>query len=222
MDSKYRVEISIERESLKEIKNHALKMYAFRAVKGPSGGKPLVWYSVENIQETMKIDWDDNFGAFISPNKTSYNICVHGHFATRKTIALGQRMVIDEVGNAIVDTKGEAGTICILSHHNEEYTCGISEHEGPNFNDFCLFPLLQSYLCRITPVAKIALIFSQTTIRTDNVVEKATGPGILIDFTNETERKVEYRHGKWIADTNGSQEAFESGQSLSQFLIIPE
>jgi len=231
MASEYKVNITIDDDSLKTLKADGFNLYAFRAVKGPQNGQPLVWYSrpATKIFASSNISWKVNYGAFVSLSDGKLNVqhtIPNGaEFDTRedKVINLGQKMIVDGSGNVSVTPDGVADTIAITNNNkNEAYVCGISEYKNNAFNPMCAFPLIQNNSDLITPIAQIVLMFATDTVRTATVVERSLGPGIVIDLTSSPERSVSYSvSGTWKADVNGYAENFASDAEMNPFLINP-
>ncbi|MFY1110479.1 MAG: hypothetical protein AB3K77_02150 [Methanosarcinaceae archaeon] len=219
MVDKYQVDISIDDETLAIIENDNLKLYAFRAVKGPSSGKPLVWYSPAKILNGTIISWSVNYGAFHSI--TDLNATAEFHSITSKVIDLGQSMVVNS-GTTDVTNDGTEGTISIVNNDTDDCNCGISEYKDGKFNPMCAFPLRRHFTDEITPLQKVALMLAGPVIKTATVVERSLGPGIVIDLTNNHERTVSYSmDDAWDADTKGDSVEFKSNSKMNPLLINP-
>lgn len=230
MASSYGVEISMDNKVANDLKNKGFKLYAFRAVEGPKGGKPLVWMSTGNYFAKTNIGWEVGYGAFISAQGITSNqeATVHSGMnydsRTDLPIELGQKMVVSEVGAVSVVGEGTKDTISIVDRQNQDYICGISEYKNGAFNPLCAFPLIAGATDLITPISKIVLMFATETVRTATVVEKALGPGITVDLTSTPNRAVYYDPDPakgWSADTQGSAKPFASDADISPLLINP-
>jgi hypothetical protein len=226
--SEYTVNIEMKENTVNELIDGNFQLYAFRAVKGPTGGKPVVWFTTGDILQSTEISWETDYGAFISikgntPGKNGLQISNNAEISSRtdKPIELGQKMVVSEKGKVDV-VEGTPDTISIYNNHDRDYTCGISEKKDDKFNPLCAFPLARTITDLITPISKIALMFATQTVKTATVVEKAIGPGILLDLTAEPSRDISYSlDTKWKADNKGPKTVFNSDDPLNPLLINP-
>jgi len=199
-------------------------------VKGPSkGGKPIVWIvrDGENYGDTMKIQWSENYGAFVSTQETKNK----AHISSRTDMAvnLGGKLIRHPDGHLEVSSDGSEGTISIVNKSLSDVWCGLSEVDNdlpePKFNPICLFGLDRKGTDLITPISRVVLMWAKDTIETATVIEKSLGTGIVVDLTRNNSRALKYDidNAKWDKndETTGYIEAFESDSELSPLLINP-
>ncbi len=88
-------------------------------------------------------------------------------------------------------------------------------------NILCAFPILGSGSARvITPITKIALIFSTEQIATATVITKAMSAGAFIDLTGVDSREVDYSiNDGWNANGGTWLKNFNAFTNLKTLLI---
>jgi hypothetical protein len=185
----YSVEIHMESDTVNQLRDNGFHLYAFRAVYGPSTGKSVVWVVDDDIQNNITITWTFQYGAFISSQSSAAGTIITNR--TDKKTDLGQAFVVDSAGHVNV-VPGTAGVITISNNYSKEYTCGISEYKDGVFNPLCASDLPPDVSCMITPIKKVALMFSTQVIEPATVIEVSVGPGIVIDLTDMNNRDVNF------------------------------
>lgn len=215
----YSITIHMESDTVNTLKDQGFQLYAFRAVKGPSTGKPVVWVVDDDLQNTITIDWTVQYGAFISSQSSAAGTRITNR--TDKKTDLGQAFIVDNAGHVNVGP-GTPGTITIDNEFTKKYTCGISEFKDGVYNPLCAFDVLPKFSDLITPIQQVALMFATPVIKTATVIEVSVGPGIVMDVTDMNDRNVSFDIlSGWKPDTEEGTVHFSSGDPMNPLLINP-
>ncbi len=203
------------------LKEQGYSLYGFKAVQASGGGAPLVWfkYDQDKLLQNTNVEWTESFSAY---NSTS-QIISGGQIRSNNVIDanLDDLITIDLAGNLSHSKRGVKRAISFLNDAAQQFTVGISQLVNGKTNELCAFPILGSQASRvITPITKIALIFSTDTIKTGTVITKAMSSGALIDLTGVGSREVTFdvkegwgpKEGSWLT-------TFEAFTNMSRLLI---
>lgn len=223
MPDVYSIEISMDDDTLEQLKDGKFNLYAFRSVNGPSSGKPVVWkvMNYNMLLNKITIEWTVQYGAFISTEQNVAGTVLKSR--TDKPISLDQKMLVDSNGHISV-VPGVKNTITIDDEYSVKYTCGISEYNNGAFNPLCSFDVNPTYSDMITPIQEVAVMFATDIIKTATVWERSVGPGIVMDVTNydNLTRLVTYSiPDGWHPVTTDGVKFFKSGDDLNPLLINP-
>jgi hypothetical protein len=186
--------LNLTPDTVKGLKNQGYSLYAFKAVKGTSAGAaPTIWFNLakEKLLTETKITWTEQYGGYNSTSQIEPNTVIESSNSVDTN--LGNIIKIDESGNLRQETGGPQGAVSFLNNDIQQFTVGISQVVNGENNILCAFPILGSGGARIiTPIVKIALIFSTAAVKTSTVITKAMSSGAFIDLTGVSSRSVDF------------------------------
>lgn len=197
--------IQIDAADLKALLELGYSLYAFKAVTASGSGEPTVWYKLSGgtLFTTNVLSWSDVYQAYNSTTQIVNNIQISA-LSTIDT-NLGDLVTIDRNSGILSNSaNGSNGNISFLNNAQQEFTIGIKQTINGISNILCAFEIPgNGYMKVITPVPRIALIFSTQQAVTGTVIMKAMSPGALIDFTGSTSRTINYSlTNGWTANGN--------------------
>ena len=221
--SNFSTTVNISPEDVATLKAQGYSLYGFKAVQAVgAGGAPTVWFNLEEkklLTETV-INWEEDYQGYNSTSQISDNVTIHA--SNTVEAELDQRVTIEKgSSNLQVSTNGIEGAISFLNNDDQPFTVGINQMVEGKASTLCAFPILGAGSARvITPIVKIALIFSTEKISTATVITKAMSAGVLIDLTGKSTRSVKYTIDKgWSASGAPWIKNFNAFDNLSSLLI---
>ena len=225
MATAYKITITMTGDTVTTLQTNGYSLYGFRVVSASKGAKPVAWFKGDIFELTNTLAWDEQYEAYTSRNEVASGVKIDTSASypidMAEILEVNNPMGIGEVSH----TGGTEGAICILNKTNQPLTCGISQPapQGGGTNPICAFPLLGTNMDEIVPVEKIFLMFSAKQIDTGVVVEKAFGPGVLIDLTGVDSRAVKYdANAGWSWDGDaGWATVHTATQNLVPLVIQP-
>ncbi len=213
----YTVKITMDADTATGLYNSKYSLYAFKAVTtAVAGGKPTVWFQTMKYSTKTNISWQVQYQAYTSSTEIQPGVTIDASFI--ENINLGQLLTINSgAGTGVVTGGGSPGTISIYNTTNVDFTCGIAQSaNGADGQPMCAFPLIGTEKDVIAPIEKVLLMFATQTVNTGTVIEKAYGPGVLIDLTGAPAnmREVSYKRSfgwdwggyAWASSTEPNQD----------------
>lgn len=214
--------INISPEDVKTLKKQGYSLYGFKSVAASGDGFPTVWFNLpaEKLLGKTKITWEEEFQAYNSTTLIEPKVTIEAS----NTIAtdLGERVTIEKgSGNIESNTDGIIGAVSFLNNDTQQFTVGINQLVNGKSNILCAFPILGAGSSRvITPITKIALIFSTEQIVTATVITKAMSAGAFINLTGTTSRDANYDINEgWSASGGTWLKNFDAFTDLKKLLI---
>lgn len=192
----YAIKITMDQDTANYLYDKKYSLYAFKAVQtSVAGGKPTVWFQTMKYSTKTNITWLVQYQAYTSSSEIKPGVTIDASFTTN--INLGQLLTVNNgTGTGTVTNAGTPGTISIYNTTNADFTCGIAQSaNGADGQPMCAFPLIGQDKDVIAPIEKVLLMFATQTVNTGTVIEKAYGPGVLIDLTGAPGnlREVSYK-----------------------------
>lgn len=214
--------INISPEDVKILKSEGYSLYGFKSVAASGDGSPTVWFNLpaEKLLGKTKITWEEDFQAYNSTTTIAPKIKIEA--SNTINTDLGELVTIER-GSGNLDTSmgGIDGAISFLNNDSQRFTVGINQVVNGKSNILCAFPILGSGSSRvITPITKIALIFSTEQIETATVITKAMSAGAFINLTGVTSRETTYTvNDGWSAGGATWLKNFNAFTDLKKLLI---
>lgn len=215
--------IQVSPDDVAALKQQGYSLYAFKAVAASGSGAPTVWFKLDqdNLLTNNVLSWTEKFQGYNSVTQVGNNVQIIA--SNTINTDLGNLVTIDQdSGNLSNSTDGLPGAISFLNNAKKQFTVGINQMVGGVSNILCAFPILGSGSARvITPITKIALIFSTAEIVTATVITKAMSSGAFIDLTGTTSRTVNFSlTNGWTAASSPSWiSTFNAFTDMSSLLI---
>lgn len=213
----YEVKIKMDLETANYLFERKNSLYAFKAVQtAMAGGKPTVWFQTMRYSTTTNISWQVQYEAYTSSSEIVSGVTIDASFTV--PIDLGQLLTVNSgTGTGVVTNAGSAGTVSIYNATNFDFTCGIAQSaNGATAEPMCAFPLTGTEMDVIAPIEKVLLMFATEAVNTGTVIERAYGPGLLIDLTGApaNTREVTYKKSEgwewggyaWASETAPNQD----------------
>jgi len=192
----YEIDIELLGDTAQALLDGGYSLYAFKAVKGPKGGRPLVWFKTNDFLATVSVRWFEVYGAYISNEQMlKPNVTVKAQKSFPK-LDLGQIVTIkDAGGDGEVSTGGESGAITIANNSGVQFVTGISQqNDDGGVTAMCAFPLHGTDSDVITPIERVILMFATTAVNTGTVIEQAFGKGLMFDMTTKAGAPVSVKY----------------------------
>ncbi|WP_051662733.1 hypothetical protein [Flavobacterium sp. KJJ] len=218
----FKTTINISPDDVAKLKSLGYSLYGFKSVAASAGGSPTVWFHLpkEKLLGQTEITWEEEFQAYNSTTTIAPKVTIKAS-NTIKT-DLGELVTIEkDSGNIGSTTGGVDGAVSFLNQDTQGFTVGINQVVNGKSNILCAFPILGAGSSRvITPITKIALIFSTDEIQTATVITKAMSAGAFIDLTSVSSREVNYdTNTGWSADKGTWLKNFDAFADLQAMLI---
>ncbi|MBE8727675.1 hypothetical protein [Flavobacterium hungaricum] len=214
--------INISPEDVKILKSQGYSLYGFKSVSASGDGAPTVWFNLpaDKLLTKTVITWQEEYQAY---NSTS-TILPKTVIEASNTIDtdLGHLVTIEEgSGNLESSLDGIDGAVAFLNNDKQQFTVGINQLVNGKSNILCAFPILGAGSSRvITPITKIALIFSTEQILTATVITKAMSAGAFINLTGVNSRETNYSvNSGWSAGGATWLKNFNALTNLKTLLI---
>jgi len=218
----FNVTVKMDPADVAGLKAQGYSLYGFKAVKAAGSGAPTVWFNLDKnklLTET-KITWEEQFEGYNSTSQIQERVQIVSSNKTKTD--LGHLITIKKgSGNLQDSTDGLSGAVSFLNEDSQQFTVGILQVVEGGSNILCAFPILGTGGSRvITPITKVALIFSTAQINTGVVITKAMSSGALIDLTGVSSRTVDFSlTGGWSAGSAPWLKTFNAFQDMSSLLI---
>ena len=222
MSTNYKINISMDPDTVKALTNSGYRLYAFKGVQTTAGGGvPLVWFSTSAFATSTAIAWSESYVAYDSFADSIPNGSVTA--TNQWSMNLGQVVTINNASGLSdqgAQNGGEAGAITIKNKSGSPFTAGIGQKVGTDTNTLCAFPLYGTSTLEIAPIEQVLLMFSTQSYNTGTVIYKAFTDGVLVDLTLVSERTVNFDINKgWIIGTNTWEQGVDQGAYLTPLLI---
>ncbi|CCH79687.1 hypothetical protein BN12_530021 [Nostocoides japonicum T1-X7] len=190
----YTIDVAMSVATVTALVQGDYNLYGFKAVRtSQGGGAPLVWFQLPNTRYSTltNVAWQVQYQAYTSTSSIIAGGRVTASF--NADIDLGQTLNVVAGGTGDVTNDGNARAISVLNTTTQQFTCGVSEQAADGeVNPMCAFPLYGQQKDVIAPIQKVLLMFSTNPVNTGTVIEQAYSPGVLIDLTGDSHRKVSY------------------------------
>lgn len=186
--------ISISPDDVKILRETGYSLHGFKSVAAAGDGSPTVWFRLpaEKLLTATKITWQEQFEAYNSTSTVAPKVVIEPSNTIQTD--LGELVTIQMgSGNIESTSDGYPGAVSFLNMNTQRFTVGISQFVNGESNILCAFPILGAGASKvITPITKIALIFSTEKIETATVINKAMSAGAYIDLRGVDSRSVSY------------------------------
>lgn len=213
----YQVTINFGEGTAESLNAQKYSLYAFKAVQGTPGGQPVLWFSYPpaggKFMPTIIISWKVAYSAYISTS-VELNSGVEVMASSTTPANLGDIINVMDESGTLTPKKGGPGTAISVSNQTATpYNCGLSQaaNNGPS-QILCAFPLNGKHIETITPVEKVALMFSNTPQDLGTVIIQSFSSGVLIDLTEapdqtrtvsyDINKGWDYGQSEWGTDIN--------------------
>lgn len=216
----YSVQIKMDATTVKELKDNGFILYGFKAVQGPKTGVPTVWFKDPDFSTSTVIEWSETYKAFVSTS----TLIPGGQIVDSDTtdIKLGQKAQIAPTGTFDSVVAGDAGQIEIFNTAQQQYSTGIAQLQGSQYQNLCAFPTLGQMITSIVPIQRVFFMFATKTLKTSTVVVQSSGPGFLIDLTAANYREVSYKANEgWSSNGQTWGTPYAADSKMNPFLIVP-
>jgi hypothetical protein len=207
MATTYSITINIDPTTLSEIAT-GYSLYGFKAVQGPPGGAPVVWFSTNRFSESTVITWQEQYYAYTSDTvDLSQNVVVSA--SATSPIELGQLATVGAGGMLTASEGQDPLAVSIFNPTLENYSCGLSQlanavGAAATYNPMCAFPLLASMQDEIVPIEQVFLMFASQEVNTGTVLEESYSYGALVDLTANNNMVLTYNlvsvPGGWVTE----------------------
>jgi hypothetical protein len=201
MSTQYQVTIQMNDDTVGQLGKDQFSLYAFKAVSGPGGGVPLVWFSTTDFSEQTVVTWTESYEAYTSTNTQltpNAKISASASYA----INLGEQLnVTTPEGTGVVVEGSDPQAITIDNLTSTEFSCGISQQQADgSFQMLCAFPLIGQGEDELVPIEQVFLMFSTTPVNTGTVIEQSVSSGVMVDLTGQSQMSVTFDiHNGWTA-----------------------
>jgi hypothetical protein len=217
----YNIEVDCDTSTSDYLTNGGFSLVTWKGVSSATKGQPTVWFTYSNIGSKNTVSWNESFQCYSSTSK----IVPNGVIATSNPYAIGfnQTFAITngKSGTGTVTTGGGDTCMTIDGCEGFEWTVGLSQKVGTNFNPLCAFDCAGDTEIKIVPIEKVLLTFMTGTINTGTVYYTATTSGMLVDVTAHVGGTLIVSYDKntgWTCADSMSQ-SIAKGANLSKLLI---
>jgi len=201
MATSFTTTINISAEDLQLLKDQGYSLYGFKSVASSGNGFPTVCLHLpsEKLLPKTTISWNEEMRAYNSLTSISPGVKINPNGIVPTD--LGQKVTIERgTGQLYSSRNGYKGVVSFDNEDTREFTVGINQSVNGEYNMLCALSIFVGYSVPITPLSKVALMFSQERIPTGTVIAKAMSDGAFIDATGVSSREVNYVQNRWSAN----------------------
>lgn len=204
MPTQYQVTIQMNDATVAQLGKDFFRLYAFKAVSGPGGGVPLVWFSSTDFSEQTVVTWTESYQAYTS---TSTQLTPNTQISASASyaITLGEQLnVTTPEGTGVLAEGPDPQGIAIENLTSTEFSCGISQQQADgSFQALCAFPLIGHGEDVIVPIEQVFLMFSTMPVNTGTVLEQSYSSGVVVDLTGQSQVSVAFDINNGWTDAPG-------------------
>lgn len=194
MATNWTVTIAMSPPTLKALERSGYSLFGFLGVRcSDAAAVPLVWYQTRDYLLSTVVTWAPVYQAYLSFSPIGPTAPIVPGASV--PIDIGQMLTVGQTGPEQVGAGPSSQGVAFLNRSSRPFTCGLAEPvppDGTAFNPVCAAPLYGTNGQLFVPAPRLLLLFSTVPVPTGTVLERATGPGLLIDMTGATDRAVTY------------------------------
>ncbi|HEX6042262.1 hypothetical protein [Longimicrobium sp.] len=219
--SAYQVTIQMSQQTVQQLLQSGFSLYGLHAA-GMSGGRalPTVWFSSSRFSSSTVVSWTEDYQVYTSQSQVmpGAQITTNASFP----IAPGMQLdITDPSGFGQVQQGGPPNAIGINNSTFAQLTVGLALGSSAGGSaPIHALPLSGNMMAVITPVPKVFLVFSPTSMSPGMAVAQASGSGVLVDLTGSPSQTVTFDINSGWQGGPGVQ-VFPSNQSLAPILLQP-
>jgi hypothetical protein len=178
----YQIQLALSGNTLAALEASGSTLHLFKAVQDTdAAGRPLSWMTIPQLLTSTSITWTEQYQAYIAPLPALASR-LPSPAGTSVAVAEGQVATVVQGGFGPVTADGAPGAISIANSSSSPYACGLSVQSNGAFAPICAFPLYGGNTQVITPLLKVALMFSTAAMPPGNVLaprpKSPTGSGV--------------------------------------------
>lgn len=216
--------VSMSAQTVTELTHSGYVLYGFKAVgSSDQAGLPLVWFATQAYSLTTTVSWRETHQAYTIRDSLSAFVPVRIRAVAAYAISVGQTLEVTEPnGIGVVVADGGLGVISIINQTASPLGCGLSQPQGDDAAPICAFPLHGHSVQVMAPMARLFLMFATAPLPPGTPIQRALGPGVLMDFEGANERSLRFDINQgWSWDGGPWAETVPSGSDIVPLLIVP-
>ena len=182
MSDNYSIQISLDDDTLKKLKQTGQSLRAFKGVKASiEGGLCPVWFTTTNLSQTVDVEWPEQYGGYIDNQEFKPDIVIDAD--NKENMDLGDLLTVQDDGTALVTNNGKSGDITIKNGGKKEWICGMGQVVNGSMSPLCAFPLFGNFNVLMMPYERVLLVFESGQTDTGTVVEESVSSSIVLTLT---------------------------------------
>jgi len=136
---KYSVTIDLnDSDTLTFLRGKNLRVY--KSVGSDSSGLPVVWFSQNQLSQSVTFSWTETYGGFVTDGGTpTQGISVKD--VSEHSMTLGQIIKASNDGNVSLSNGGVEGAITVQNTDTRDWMCGMGQEVNGTFSPICAFDL---------------------------------------------------------------------------------
>lgn len=235
--------VNFSQETVRELNSNNYSLFCFIGTQTPNKASPLCWGVFTGFLSSLKIQWKNNFCAYISTDLIADNAPIYiaqslltvggksssliGAASFSQEIELKEQMLVEDYGFVTIDRNNIEENILITNMSSTQYTAGVGISDGQNYYGTCAMNLYGNNNIRAVPSNKaFFMISTNPNIQNNTVVLTSSSTGFLIDLdgADNNTRTVEYDINLgWSPTPTGSSwgTSYPTGSELATILISP-
>lgn len=196
MPDTFKIVISIDDETLRQLKSLNQTLRVYKGVKGGvTGGLCTLWYTTGSFLKTTTVTWQEGYGGYIDSQEFKIGAVIDAN--NLQSMEPGNLLTVQNDGSTQMTTSDVSpNDINIQNGGSTQWICGMGQTVGSNnlLSPVCALPLLRNDFRNITPSKKILLNFDFESLKTGTLAKTAWTNALLIDFakTEQIEINVSY------------------------------
>jgi len=201
---KYSVTIDLnDSDTLTFLRGKNLRVY--KSVGSDSSGLPVVWFSQNQLSQSVTFSWTETYGGFVTDGGTpTQGISVKD--VSEHSMTLGQIIKASNDGNVSLSNGGVEGAITVQNTDTRDWMCGMGQEVNGTFSPICAFDLGgKDESVIMMPYEKVLLVFeSSKQIDTGTVIAEAISASCTIELDGKNrDRIVSFRKSTgWTTNTD--------------------
>jgi hypothetical protein len=177
--------VSMSPATVEALRASGAALFALLGVYGANRtGQPTAWLRATGLSETMSITCSNHLGAYLA-NVTDPIVAMESW-----PIAPGQGLVVPATGEPTVEQGVVPGWVSIVNHSAKVLTTGLTMDSKDR--PIVAFTLHGNNALFLQPSRLAFLMLSAEPAPGLGIVDRATGPGVLVDLSTAPSARLDY------------------------------
>jgi hypothetical protein len=213
------ITITLSNDTIQALQGMGYALYAMQKFNTTSAaGKPMVWRAMTTFANSMAIDFDIEYAAYMSEPAVSDSVIIVR--TTAKPVQLGQTATLGDDFALTITTGGRADAVTLVNGTTQRFTTGLADHEESSTPvPLIAVPLYGLGEAIVGPLDQFLLTFSTQGLAPGTPIDHSMSQSLLIDMSGQTAVTVSYdiNTGWNVGETHGTQ-LVKAGTPLAPIL----
>lgn len=186
------ISITLSNDTIQALQGLGYALYVMRGFSTTSaGGRPLVWQASTAFADTMTIDLEIQYAAYMSDTKAAGGVTIVQ--STSAPVQLGQTATLGEDFVIVVTTAGRADAVTLVNGTTRPFTTGLADRRGvPEPSPVFAAPLYGLGESIMAPLDQFLLTFNTGGMTPGTAMEHSMSQSLLVDMGQQTAVTASY------------------------------